>query len=609
MRNLVKAGWATKSLTTKIGIAVLVFLCCSLVRSVRVQSQTLPSRITETIDDTSLVTVENSTDMRIATATDDGLVSPDLPMERILLTLKSSPEQEAALEQLLAEQQDPSSPNYQQWLTPEEFGESFGASSQELGAVVGWLTQHGLTVDNIANNRREIEFSGTASQVEETFHTEIHQYESEGETHIANATDISIPMALTPLIGGVVGLHDFRAQSMMTWAADGYHSMSPRDFATIYNVTSLWNQGFDGKGQSIAIVGRTNINLSDVRNFRAQFGLPTNDPQIIVNGVDPGIVSPDDEGEADLDVEWAGAVAKGATIKLVVSKSTGTTDGAYLSAQYIVDHNLAPIVSASFGVCEKNTSIGNLWQQAAAQGMSVFVASGDSGSATCDSAESAAAKGGLAVNGLASTPYNVAVGGTRFNDNGTYWNRTNNFLNLSSARGYIPETVWNDRKDFGVPGLWSGGGVSSFWPQPSWQVGFGVPTADPGTTTGHHRYLPDISLSASGHDGYVIRQEGHVGVVFGTSASAPAFAGIMAMINQMTGQTNGNPNPRLYAIANQSPSIFHDITTGSNAVPCVAGSIDCSNGLTTGYNAGPGYDLVTGWGSVDAYALAQAWKP
>jgi len=600
----------------KISIKIVVglFLCCGLVGSLRVQSQTLPSRITESIDDDSIVLLQNTTDMRIGTAADEGRVSPDLPMERMLLMLRSSPEQEAALEQLLAEQQDPSSPDYHHWLTPEEFGVRFGVSPQELDAVVGWLAEHGFTVDSIANSRREIEFSGTASQVEGAFHTEIHWYASEGEAHIANAADLSIPMALLPVIEGVVGLHDFHVQSMMT-LADGNHGLSPRDLATIYNVTSFWSQGFDGKGQSIAIVGRSNINVNDVRNFRAQFGLPANDPQIIVNGPDPGIVN-DDEGEADLDVEWAGAVAKSATIKLVVSKSTTTTDGVFLSAVYIVNNNVAPIVSVSFGMCESalgsvNAAIGSLWQQAAAQGMSVFVASGDSGSATCDSSQAVAATGGLGVNGLASTPYSVAVGGTRFDDNAASWNRTNNIFSLSSARGYIPETVWNDRIDFRLPeGLWSsGGGVSVFWPKPSWQVGLGVPLADPGTTAEHHRYLPDISLSASGHDGYVIRQGGHLHVVNGTSASAPAFAGIMAIINQMTGQANGNPNPRLYALANQFPSIFHDITTGSNAVPCVPGSVNCANGLTIGYAATPGFDLATGWGSVDAYALAHAWKP
>ena len=579
-----------------------LFLCCGLVGSLRVQSQTLPSRIIEAIDDDSVVRVENTINIRLGTAADEGRVSPDLPMERMLLMLRSSPDQAAVLEQLLAEQQDPSSADYHHWLTPEEFGERFGASLPELDAVVGWLTEHGFTVDSIANSRREIEFSGTASQVEAAFHTEIHQYASEGQAHIANATNISIPMALTPVVAGVEGLSDFRVQSMMT-RADGNHGLSPRDFATIYNVTSLWNQGFDGKGQSIAIVAQSNINLNDVRNFRTQFGLAAKDPQIIVvPGSDPGIT--DDEAEADLDVEWAGAIANSATIKLVVAK------GAVLSALYIINNNVAPIVSVSFGVCESdlgsaNAPIGSLWQQAAAQGMSVVVASGDSGSAMCDESKATTAARGLGVNGLASTPYNVAVGGTRFNENGsyeTYWSRTNNIFTLSSARGYIPETVWNDGKDFGLPGLWStGGGVSVFWTKPSWQVGLGVPPAD-------HRYLPDISLSASGHDGYVIRQGG-LQVVSGTSASAPAFAGIMAMINQMTGQANGNPNTRLYAIANQFPSIFHDITTGSNAVPCAAGSMDCPNGLTTGYPATPGFDLATGWGSVDAYALAHAWKP
>src|SRR2546427_4302923 len=250
----------------------------------------------------------------------------------------------------------------------------------------------------------------------------------------------------------------------------------------------------------------------------------------------------------------------------------------------------------------------SLWQQAATQGISVIVASGDSGSAGCDSPSAAPAKRGFSVNGEASTPANVAVGGTQFNEGGAdsvYWNATNSIQNRSSAKVYIPELVWNES---GSAGLWSsGGGVSVVHNTPSWQTGYGVPAVDPGTADQHHRYVPDVALTAAGHDGYVIQQGGLLFIASGTSASAPAFAGIMGIVNQVTNQANGNPNPRLYALASQVPTSFHDITSGTNAVPCVADSPNCVDGIITGYSAGPGYDLTTGWGSIDAYVFAHAW--
>jgi subtilase family serine protease len=605
--KLYRIAWTRKSSAIKIGIITAsVVLSIGLAGLLGGQTPvTFQSRIVQSINDASYVRLLNTTPAETMMANEGSRVAPDLPIERMLLTLKSRPEQKAALAQLLADQQDPSSPFYHQWLTPEEFGQRFGSSQQELETILGWLKEHGFAVNGVANSRREIEFSGTARQVEAAFRTEMHWYELGRQRHLANATDISIPTAFTEVVSGVAGLHDFHARPLMT-LTDGSHYLAPYDFATIYNVSSLWNLGFDGRGQSIAIVARSNINLNDVAAFRARFGLPENNPEIIAAGPDPGIT--DDEGEAYLDVEWAGAIAKGATVKLVVARSVRET------AFYVVNNNVAPIMSVSYGICEVDMGrsdalfIFNLWQQAAAQGISIFVSSGDEGSAECDDAHSSSiATGGLAVNGLASTPFNVAVGGTRFNENKShslYWLNTNKISNLSSARGYIPEEVWND-----FSGLWStGGGVSVLWPTPSWQVGFGVPATDPGTVDQHHRYLPDVSLAASLYDGYVMRDAVGLNFAGGTSASAPAFAGIMAMINQMTGQANGNPNPLLYAIAAQSPSVFHDITAGSNSVPCVIGSRDClSNGRTSGYDAAPGYDLTTGWGSVDAYALAHAW--
>src|SRR5207253_4776078 len=292
---------------------------------------------------------------------------------RAILALKSSPEQEADLAGFLAQQQDPSSPHYHQWLTPKEFGERFGVSAEDMSVIIRWLETQGLHVDQVSDGRREIEFSGTARQIEQAFMTEIHRFDFNGEIHVANARDISVPQALAGIVRGVVSLHDFvskpklqRFQSLPNFTFGGRHAMVPYDFATIYDLAPLWNQGFDGTGQIIAIAGRSNLNVNDVATFRSMYGLPEANPEVIVNGTDPGIVSEDEEGEADLDVEWSGAVAKGARIKFVVSSSTRATDGAVLSEMYVVQNKVAPILSSSFGFCEvasPSTSrfYGNLW--------------------------------------------------------------------------------------------------------------------------------------------------------------------------------------------------------------------------------------------------------
>ena len=557
-------------------------------------------------------------------------------MERMLLPLTSSAEQTAAIEQLLADQQDPASPRYHAWLTPEQFGERFGAAREDIDAIAGWLESQGFQVTEVAAGRRSIEFSGTVEQVENAFHTQIHRYQWNGSEHVANAWDISVPAALAPVVAGVASLHNFGPRpyhhvisapiAPQTDLNGGTHGLSPYDFAAIYDVAPLWTAGYDGTGQSIAIVGESDIAMSDVTGFRAQFGLPANNPTFIVNGKDPGYV-PGDETESDLDVEWAGAVAKGATIKFVTSASTNASDGVTLSAQYIVQHNTAPVMSLSYGACETymgsaTSFYSSLWQQAASEGIAVFVAAGDSGSAGCDVPYSTTSSGtnnttpatqGFGINGLASTPYNVAVGGTEFNDSAspsTYWNATNN-AQLASAKGYIPEMAWNESSytaGSANNSLYAGGGgPSTVWPRPSWQTATGMPS-------GTMRLAPDVSLTAAGHDGYLIEQNGGLGLVGGTSASTPSFAGLMAIVNQYTKTTNGNPNSKLYALASSAPAVFHDVTSGSNAVPCEGGSPNCSAaapstnvGTMKGYSAGAGYDLATGLGSVDANALVTAW--
>jgi pseudomonalisin len=536
----------------------------------------------------------------------------DLPMERMIFSLSLRPGARERLEQLLAAQHDPHSPIYHQWLTPEQFGARFGLRDEDLETVRTWLTDQGFTIDEVAKGRRWINFSGTASQVERAFATEIRDYRVDGKLRHANATDISIPRGLADLVNGVVTLNSFPRQSHHTSSRKvstdelneksslwGGHFLGPADFATIYNLNPLYSAGFTGLGQTVAIVGRTDIRLADVQFFRSYFGLPVNDPIIVHNGTAPGIISWDEEAEADLDVEWAGAVAPNATIKFVVSKSTAASNGVDLSAQYIVNNNLAAAMSTSFGSCE--TAMGSaavsffdsVWTQAATQGITSFVSSGDSGAAGCNEGSDRSGSG-LGVNGLCSTWSNVCVGGTLFADSTrgtTYWSTTNDALS------YIPEIAWNESSSLG---LWStGGGSSSVWVKPPWQVAPGVPTA-------FWRHIPDVSLTAASHDGYLFVQ-GHttgttgLNVVGGTSASSPAFAGLMAIIVQKTGIRQGNANTVFYPMAaNQlnhtGPVVFHDITSGNNTVPGV-----------TGFSCTPGYDRATGLGSVDATALANNW--
>ena len=568
-------------------------------------------RITSFIDDQERVTLAGNRHPLARLKNDVGFVDPDFRMERMILTFKTDPRQQRALDQLVAGQHDPRSPYYHHWLTPDTFGERFGISENDLTQVKGWLQLHGMSVEEVTAGRRSLLFSGTAAQVESAFHTRIHTYQVDGDLHHANASDPQIPQALARVVAGPVSLHDFRRQALHRQAQKvspafsyyGSYYLAPADFATIYNVAPLYQQGITGTGQSVAIVGRTNIRISDVRLFRNTFGLAAKDPQIILNGSDPGVVSVDEESEADLDVEWSGAVAPNASIKFVVSASTNSSDGVDLSAQYIVSHNLAAVMSTSFGLCEArlgsagNAFLYSLWQQAAAQGITTFVSSGDSGAAGCDSASASSGSAGRGVNGLSSTPYNVCVGGTEFNDTSNpsqYWSPNNDPTTQASALGYIPEKVWNESGSSGS-GLWaSGGGVSALYAKPSWQKGTGVPADG-------KRDVPDVSLTAAGHDGYLVFIEGNLYGFGGTSASSPSFAGLMALVVQKTAARQGNANSVFYALASRQRSaggaaIFHDTTAGSNSVPGVAG-----------FSAGPGYDLATGLGSVDANLLVTHW--
>jgi pro-kumamolisin-like protein/Big-like domain-containing protein len=593
------------------------------------------ARIVSQINDEERITVPSTTPALVKRSVDSGRVAGGEKLGRMLLLLAPTSKQEQEAARFVAAQHDSSSPLFHKWLTPAKYGERFGVATEDAQKVQQWLQSQGLTVHEVSQSRRFISFSGTVSQVEQAFSTQMHSYTFNNQKFIANSTDIRIPAALSPVVKGVVRLHSDPHPSALKIGDKinvdkktgkiegpyGLHFLGPADFATIYNVQPLYDSGINGAGQTIAIVSRSSLvdtnlgvdGLQDIRDFRNVMGLPANDPEIIVNGDDPLVLSYQDTLEAMLDVTWAGAVAPMAHIIAVASQSN-FADGIDASAVYIVDHNLAPIMSTSFGSCEQNLGpvqnafYNALWQQAAAQGITAFVSAGDNGGAGCDDPGSGYfASNGLAVSGIASTPYSVAVGGTQFDDTANpdaYWSITSDPTNFKSALSYIPEKVWNESSnDPFFTSLWAGGGgVSTIYAKPDWQTASGVPNDG-------KRDLPDISLAAAGHTGYAVcflsscSSPDYVGLYTfgGTSASSPAAAGIMALVLQkMGGQPQGVANYVFYKLASTS-GVYHDITTGENKVP------DSNGQYTVGYDAGPGYDLASGLGSFDANALVNNW--
>jgi subtilase family serine protease len=568
--------------------------------------------------DEALIRLPGSRPLSATPERDRGRVEPDAPMERMTLMLRPRPGASEGLAALLERQQDPTSKEYRRWLTPQEFGQEFGATSADLENAVQWLESFGFSVDGVAQARTWINFSGTVAQVEQAFHTEIRLFEVDGRLHQSNATEIALPSRIARIAHGIVSLSDFhsrplhsRVERPMTTSGEpaplytGFpctHCVAPADFATVYNAGPVYDAGVTGEGVAIAIVSRTNIHTNDVPTFRSMFGLPANPVQIVLNGPDPGIASPGDEDEAELDAEWTGAVAPGAEIDLVVSRDTVATDGIYLSAQYIVDQNLAPIVNVSFGLCEKllqPDAFDSLWSQAAAQGQTVLVSSGDTGAGGCESSSAKTATHGASVNGICSPAASTCVGGTEFDDTGNpaaFWAASNDPLTKGSALSYIPEEGWNENGSACGALCASGGGASILYSKPSWQVGRGVPADD-------HRYVPDVAVETSTRVPYLAISNGNPALTAfgGTSVSAPAFSGIMALVVARIGARVGNANPRLYQLgATQfgagGPKIFHDSTSGNNSVPGA-----------DGFSCGVGYDPVTGWGSADIAALTENW--
>ena len=588
-------------------------------------SQTGHSRalITQRIDESKLITLTGNTHPYANPANDRGIVGDDFQMEHMLLQLRRPAEQEQALENRIEGLTDLHSPNYHQWLTAKEFGETYGLAASDIATITSWLESHGFTVHGTYANGVLIDFSGTAGQVRETFRTEIHNLEVDGARHISNMTDPKIPAAFADAVAGVVSLNDFMPRPLYKPKANytiggGTFAVVPGDLGVIYNLNPLLTGGTSGQGQTVVVIEDTNVyKTSDWTTFRSTFGLSSYTAgtftQVHPTGTascpDPGTNG--DEIEAILDAEYASAAAPNAAIELASCSDTATTFGGLIAVQNLVNGANPPaIMSISYGFCEAfngataNAAFNSTYQQAASEGVSVFVSSGDESAVSCD-ANSSKSTHGIGVSGFTSTPYNVSVGGTDYGDTfagttGTYWNSTNT-ATYESAKSYVPEIPWNDScasqllatfngfaltygssgfcnsslgQEFLTTGSGSGGpsgcatgspsisgvvsGTCAGYAKPSWQSGFAGIVAD------GVRDIPDVSLFAAngvwGHyfpfcdtdpfDGGKCTGAPSTWLgAGGTSFSSPIMAGIQALINQKTGSSQGNPNPTLYSLA------------------------------------------------------------
>jgi len=601
-----------------------------------------PNRIVQTANDRDTRVVAGNLPSAWRRQFDQGRVEASRQLVRMAIAFKPSAAQQADLDALLVAQQDPTSSRYHHWLAPDEYAARFGMSDADLAAVGAWLRSHGLVVHEASRSKNELYFSGTAAQVEAAFQTELHDYLVNGELHVANATDPSVPRAYADTVLGIRRLDDFRPRphsrhrvvsDHFTSGITGNHFIAPNDFAAIYDLGGLYAAGFDGTGQKLAIVGQTALAshnaTTDIDAFRAAANLPaTKLTQILVPSTGVDTVCNGDVGEADLDIEWSGGVAPNATVVYVyVGVNSGHTCAnasfsIWDALQYAISNDVAPVISTSYGACEAANGsafaqmVRSWAKQANAQGQTITAASGDTGAADCEGNNSIESTTGLAVDLPAAIPEVSGVGGTEFDDSGgTFW-AVGNDAGGGSALGYIPEIAWNDTSESVASGgglAASGGGASTIFAKPSYQTGSGVP-ADGA------RDVPDVAFSASpDHDGYLTCSQGNcvngfrntdttLGVVGGTSVGAPSFAGILTLIAQGLGATSGlgNVNTSLYAIAASAPAAFHDITTGDNIVPCQKGSPDCPAHapFQLGFATTAGYDQVTGLGSVDASVLA-----
>jgi trimeric autotransporter adhesin len=674
-------------------VAVVAVMAGMGLAGLRAEGQAAEPLVKGLVEDSNRLTLAGNLHPLARPENDLGPVQDSFAVDRLYLILKRSNAQEQALGQFLKDAHTPGTASYHRWLTPEEFGKRFGAADSDVAAVKAWLESHGFTVNKIHPGRIAIEFSGNAAQVKGAFRTEIHRYKvlksGQSGTGFANSSEPRIPSAFSGLVAGVSSMNSFHAQPTIRvlgkasynlktheaapeWtypdSATGVtYELGPADFAVQYDIAPVYKAGTTGAGESIGILSDSNVDLSLVQAYQTLFGLAGNLPTVVVDGNDPGQNS--DVTEAYLDIEQAGAVAPGANVVMYTSAGTVLTDPLLTSGLRAVEDNVVSVISMSYATCEAslgasgNAAWAELWQEAAAQGITSFVSAGDGGSAGCDDFNTESfAESGLAVNGLGSTPYNVSVGGTDFywsdyaaspgtldGQIDSYWNSTASATPAVSLLQPAPEQVWNNAfglnatnagvysADYSTIVAGSGGassaalyptsGPATGYPKPSWQIGSGVP-AD------KVRDLPDVSLFAANGGNFVAypicalpgdcvntTDAGAVQItsVGGTSAAAPSMAAIQALVNQVTKSRQGQANFVYYALAGKTLAAkpFRDIAVGGNEVPCFAGTSNCvlgTSGQTTGnyvesgYAATAGYDQASGLGTVDVANLIANWS-
>jgi subtilase family serine protease len=628
-----------------------VILCfCSL----PVFAQRPEPRLGKAITDGDRAVLSESRTPRVGGAQDLGPVSPAMTVPGITLVFRRSPTQEAALQDLLAAQQNLASPQYHQWLTPETFAARFGVADQDIATAESWLISQGFHIEEVARSRDRISFSGSAAQVQTAFGAELHRYRTKGELHFGPVSDLTLPTGLASVTAAVLHLSDFRpkpsskvmtgAQPDFTSSATQAHYLTPKDISTMYDLNPFYTRYGYGGGQALAVVGQSFVNTSSSSSVETfQSNLTQADPAsaVLVPGSGVQAISPGDEGESEIDLEYSSGIAQNANIFLVYV-GANQNYSVFDALAFAITERIAPVVSISYSICEPLLSQSELdqysalFEEASAQGQTLVAASGDSGSTACAPDVSAsgvtlAEPQELSVSFPASSPNVTAVGGTQMAagtfaaGNSPYWASAGSTDNVSSLLSYVPEVVWNE--DSATNGIAGGGGGSSiYFPRPTWQSTY------PGMPTGSYRLLPDIALQASmaspgflvcSSDPALLGPQGQTSscvsgilgnndkytLAGGTSFAAPIFAGFIALLNAAENSTGqGNINPVLYSLA-ASPSsyaaAFHDITSGTNA--CAAGDGSCAAAGESAYAATVGYDEATGLGSVDFNVLASAW--
>jgi subtilase family serine protease len=626
------------------------------------------ARISGEVNSNEQATLRNSLHPMAEKQFDAGRMPSDTKLGGITMIFTRSAEQETAVRTLMAEQQNPASPLYHQWLTPDQFAARFGMSDADLTKVKNWLEQQGFSIDQVARSKNAIHFSGSVRQVEQAFSTEMHYYKVQGTQHFAPSTELSVPTAIADTVLVVQNLDDFHPHSHAVYrknarvkpsftaagstnATNEQIFFAPGDIYTAYNIQPLISASVTGAGQSITLVGQSAIQTSDIENFQNAAGLAVKDPQqYLVPNSGNSAVSAGDESESDIDLEWSGAMAPGATINFVFVGNSGNYS-AFDSILYAIDENIGTIISSSYGECEAALPLSTLasgtnlqtgleaaFEQAATQGQTVMAAAGDDGSTDCSGENiSTAQDEALAVDYPASSANVTAMGGTEINQTNAsyetvglgYWQSDPGTTNIvTSVLQYIPEQVWNDDAESVADGgglSAGGGGASALFPKPSYQTGV------PGIPMDGKRDVPDLALYASAFNpgylfcssdttafeqgqetsctsGFQDSATGDFTAAGGTSFNGPIFSGILALINQKQNYTAGQGliNPTLYTLASNSTtyaSAFHDVTVGNN--DCLGGSEFCSG--TPGFSAGVGYDQATGLGSIDAANLVAAW--